>query len=169
MFKLNIKSKNQKIVIITALLFVFIFLIVKLVNNSSRINNPEFNEPETFHKLGTEDYPDISNLDKLIKSGAPEEAVLDLKRLFYDYKRYKNSYVIDIESINKEVNMVKSADSKLTSESTFKFKVKSNNDDQFYFCKITQRSGYGFKFMIYSDKDFNNQVYYFSKDDQLGD
>lgn len=170
MFKLNIKSENQKILIIIVLLFVSILLIFKLINNNYKVNNPEFNEPEGFRNPGTEDYPNIDNLDKLINFGVPERAVLSLKRLFYDYQKFKTVYIIDTNSLKRELTEKQANNPKyVTGGGVFKFNVKSENNNMYY-CKIVNIDNYDFEFVIYSDENFTNKIYnYVSSDSELGD
>lgn len=165
----RIKPKNILIIICFVITLLF-FLGLFLKQNGPKINDPELNTPEDFSSPGTDNYPNIDNLDKLINAGTPERAVLSLKRLFYDYQKVNTVYVIDIGSLKREFTEKQSDNPKyVTGGGVFKFNVRSENNN-IYYCKIVRIDSYDFEFVIYSDENFTNKIYdYVSSDSELGD
>lgn len=144
-------------------IILFTLLIYLAISEKSKNTNPEFNNPELYTNPGTENYSTISDLDKLIEAGAPEEAVLDLKRLIYDYQKKKDEHFIDVKSIKYSFEKLPSPDPNFTGikKYIYAFKARSSVDDKDYFYRIIQTDNSGFTFEIFSNNDFSNRLYFY--------
>lgn len=164
------KLKNKYIAVGVFTVLVILVVSILLMSKSQNNDNPP-TTPEKYTSPGTEDYPNIEGLDELIKLKAPEEAILDLRRLFYDYYKTKDYYSIDKKSIKYSFEKLPSPDPNFTGikKYTFTFKAKSKNEDKDYFYKIVQTDNTGFTFEIFSDKDFKKRLYLYDSSRELGD